>query len=635
MNPAEERLRLHCNRSRCIDKNALQWYNIKCSETLTLTDVLFRLFKLSAGNKEMREFFVIPIKEQERNDIMQTEKMTGSRIVIETLIEQGVTDVFGYPGGQVLNIYDELYKAGDRINHILAAHEQGAAHAADGYSRVTGKVGVVIATSGPGATNLVTGIATAMLDSIPMVAITGNVPTSLIGRDSFQEVNITGITLPITKHNYFVSDVNELADTIREAFRIAKSGRPGPVLIDIPKDVQVSECEFIKGGIVEPFPQELADDEVIDKAVELINSAERPYIYIGGGAAGAGMSADIMALAEKIDGYIGCTFMGLSAIPNSYDRFLGMQGMHGQYASSMANKEADLIIGIGVRFSDRATGNTKKYSKNAKIIQLDADLSEINKNVKVNVGIIGNIVSSLSRILERCEKREHTPWREIVENFKSEAKLIAEKAEEKSDTDMTPKRIFDVINELKGDGAVVATDVGQHQMWTAQYVSFEQTRRFASSGGLGTMGYGLGAAIGAQIGSGEKAVLITGDGSFGMNLNELATAVSYNTPVIIVLVNNGVLGMVRQWQTLFYGKRYSNTVLNRKTDFVKLAEAFGAKAARAETIDEFRNAFSEAMKHDGPYLIDTIIDMDEFVLPMLPPGGSIDDIITSKEQGVK
>lgn len=635
MNPAEERLRLHCNRSRCIDKNALQWYNIKCSETLTLTDVLFRLFKLSAGNKEMREFFVIPIKEQERNYIMQTEKMTGSRIVIETLIEQGVTDVFGYPGGQVLNIYDELYKAGDRINHILAAHEQGAAHAADGYSRVTGKVGVVIATSGPGATNLVTGIATAMLDSIPMVAITGNVPTSLIGRDSFQEVNITGITLPITKHNYFVSDVNELADTIREAFRIAKSGRPGPVLIDIPKDVQVSECEFIKGGIVEPFPQELADDEVIDKAVELINSAERPYIYIGGGAAGAGMSADIMALAEKIDGYIGCTFMGLSAIPNSYDRFLGMQGMHGQYASSMANKEADLIIGIGVRFSDRATGNTKKYSKNAKIIQLDADLSEINKNVKVNVGIIGNIVSSLSRILERCEKREHTPWREIVENFKSEAKLIAEKAEEKSDTDMTPKRIFDVINELKGDGAVVATDVGQHQMWTAQYVSFEQTRRFASSGGLGTMGYGLGAAIGAQIGSGEKAVLITGDGSFGMNLNELATAVSYNTPVIIVLVNNGVLGMVRQWQTLFYGKRYSNTVLNRKTDFVKLAEAFGAKAARAETIDEFRNAFSEAMKHDGPYLIDTIIDMDEFVLPMLPPGGSIDDIITSKEQGVK
>ncbi len=565
----------------------------------------------------------------------ENEKMTGSRIVIETLIEQGVTDVFGYPGGQVLNIYDELYKAGDRINHILAAHEQGAAHAADGYSRVTGKVGVVIATSGPGATNLVTGIATAMLDSIPMVAITGNVPTSLIGRDSFQEVNITGVTLPITKHNYFVSDVNELADTIREAFRIAKSGRPGPVLIDIPKDVQVAECEFVKGGIVEPFTQEIAGDEEIDKAVELINSAERPYIYIGGGAAGAGMSKDIMALAEKIDGYIGCTFMGLSAIPNSYERFLGMQGMHGQYASSMANKEADLIIGIGVRFSDRATGNTKKYSRNAKIIQLDADLSEINKNVKVNVGIIGNIVSSLSRILERCEKREHAQWREIIGNFKSEARLIAEKAEENSGTDMTPKRIFDVINELKDNGTVIATDVGQHQMWTAQYVSFEQTRRFASSGGLGTMGYGLGAAIGAQIGSGEKAVLITGDGSFGMNLNELATAVSYNTPVIIVLMNNGVLGMVRQWQTLFYGKRYSNTILNRKTDFVKLADAFGAKASRAETIEQFRAAFSEAMKHDGPYLIDTVIDMDEFVLPMLPPGGSIDDIITSKEQGVK
>lgn len=563
------------------------------------------------------------------------EMMTGSRIIIETLIEQGVTDVFGYPGGQVLNIYDELYKASDRINHVLAAHEQGAAHAADGYSRVTGKVGVVIATSGPGATNLVTGIATAMLDSIPMVAITGNVPTSLIGRDSFQEVNITGVTLPITKHNYFVSDVNELADTIREAFRIAKSGRPGPVLIDIPKDVQIAECEFIKGGIVSPFPQELADDSDIDKAVELINAAERPYIYIGGGAAGAGMTKDIMALAEKIDGYIGCTFMGLSAIPNSYDRFLGMQGMHGQYASSMANKEADLIIGVGVRFSDRATGNTKKYSKNAKIIQLDTDLSEINKNVKVSVGIIGDIVSSLSRILERCDKREHPEWNSIIDSFKAEAEKISEAAEARAATDMTPKKIFDVINELKDENTIIATDVGQHQMWTAQYAKFERTRRFASSGGLGTMGYGLGAAIGAQIASGDKTVLITGDGSFGMNLNELATAVSYNTPVIIVIVNNGVLGMVRQWQTLFYGKRYSNTVLNRQTDFVKLADAFGLKASRASTLEEFRNAFDEAMKHDGPYLIDTLIDMDEFVLPMLPPGGSIEDIITSKEQEAK
>lgn len=565
---------------------------------------------------------------------MQTEKMTGSRIVIETLIEQGVTDVFGYPGGQVLNIYDELYKASDRINHVLTAHEQGASHAADGYSRVTGKVGVVIATSGPGATNLVTGIATAMLDSIPMVAITGNVPTTLIGKDSFQEINITGVTLPITKHNYFVSDVNELADTIREAFQIAKSGRPGPVLIDIPKDVQVAECEFEFKGVVPATKQPEAPDCDIDKAVELINKAKRPYIYIGGGAAGAGMTADVEALAEKLDGYIGCTFMGLSAIPNSYERFLGMQGMHGQFASSMANKEADLIIGVGVRFSDRATGNTAKYSKNAKIIQLDTDLSEINKNVKVELGLIGDIVSSLKRILERCEAKTNPEWREIVEGFKAKGKSISDEAERRSKGAMTPKKIFDIINEIKDADTVIATDVGQHQMWAAQYTDFEKPRRFASSGGLGTMGYGLGAAIGAQIASGDKTILITGDGSFGMNLNELATAVSYNTPVIIVVMNNGVLGMVRQWQTLFYGKRYSNTVLDRKTDFVKLSEAFGAKAERVATLDEFRAAFKNAMEHDGPYLIDTLIDMDEFVLPMLPPGGSIDDIITTKEAKV-
>ena len=567
--------------------------------------------------------------------IGSSEKMTGSRIIIETLIEQGVTDVFGYPGGQVVNIYDELYKASDRINHVLTAHEQGAAHAADGYARVTGKVGVVIATSGPGATNLVTGIATAMLDSIPMVAITGNVPTTLIGRDSFQEINITGVTLPITKHNYFVSDVRELADTIREAFQIAKSGRPGPVLIDIPKDVQVAECEFVKSTVVEPFPQDEAADSDIDRAVALINAAQRPYIYIGGGAANVGMAKEIMALAEKIDGYIGCTFMGLSALPNSYDRFLGMQGMHGQYASSMANKDADLIIGVGVRFSDRATGNVAKYSKNAKIIQLDTDLAEINKNVKVDVGLIGNIVSSFTRILERCEKQTHAEWRALVEDFKKRGKHISDEAEKRAATDMTPKKIFDVINQLKDESTVIVTDVGQHQMWAAQYVNFERPRKFASSGGLGTMGYGLGAAIGAQIGNGDKTVLITGDGSFGMNLNELSTAVTYNIPVIIVLMNNGVLGMVRQWQTLFFGKRYSNTVLDRKTDFIKLAEAFGAKGARAATIDEFRTAFRTAMEHNGPYLIDTLIDKDEFVLPMLPPGGSVKDMITTKGQEVK
>lgn len=560
------------------------------------------------------------------------EMMSGAQIIIETLIEQGVTDVFGYPGGQVLNIYDELYKASDRINHVLAAHEQGASHAADGYSRVTGKVGVVIATSGPGATNLVTGIATAMLDSIPMVAITGNVPTSLIGKDSFQEINIMGITLPITKHNYFVTDVNELADTIREAFQIAKSGRPGPVLIDVPKDIQIAKCEYERKGVVDFAPLKIADDSDVEKAVELINKCEKPYIYIGGGAAGLGMTKEIMAFADKIDAYIGCTFMGLSAMPNSYERFLGMEGMHGHYASSMANKEADLIIGIGVRFSDRATGNTAKYATGAKLIQLDVDLSEINKNIQVDVGLVGDIKSSFARISERCEKAEHKQWEQEVTALKTEEKRIIDEAEEASNGAMTPKKIFDVINKVKDKSTIIATDVGQHQMWAAQYTDFEQKRRFASSGGLGTMGYGLGAAIGATVATGDKTVLITGDGSFGMNLNELATAVTYNTPIVIVLLNNGVLGMVRQWQTLFFDKRYSNTTLGRKTDFVKLAEAFGLEAERVSSIDEFEQAFKRGMAHNGPYLIDTLINMDEFVLPMLPPGGSIDDMITKVEE---
>lgn len=562
----------------------------------------------------------------------KTEMMSGAQIIIETLIEQGVTDVFGYPGGQVLNIYDELYKASDRINHVLAAHEQGASHAADGYSRVTGKVGVVIATSGPGATNLVTGIATAMLDSIPMVAITGNVPTSLIGKDSFQEINIMGITLPITKHNYFVTDVNELADTIREAFQIAKSGRPGPVLIDVPKDIQIAKCEYERKGVVDFAPLKIADDSDVEKAVELINKCEKPYIYIGGGAAGLGMTKEIMAFADKIDAYIGCTFMGLSAMPSSYERFLGMEGMHGHYASSMANKEADLIIGIGVRFSDRATGNTSKYATGAKLIQLDVDLSEINKNIQVDVGLVGDIKSSFARISERCEKAEHKQWEQEVTALKTEEKRIIDEAEEASHGAMTPKKIFDVINKVKDKSTIIATDVGQHQMWAAQYTDFEQKRRFASSGGLGTMGYGLGAAIGAAVATGDKTVLITGDGSFGMNLNELATAVTYNTPIVIVLLNNGVLGMVRQWQTLFFDKRYSNTTLGRKTDFVKLAEAFGLEAERVSSIDEFEQAFKRGMAHNGPYLIDTLINMDEFVLPMLPPGGSIDDMITKVEE---
>ena len=554
-------------------------------------------------------------------------KMTGAEIIINTLIEQGTTDVFGYPGGQVINIYDALYKNKDRINHILTAHEQGAAHAADGYSRATGKVGVCIATSGPGATNLVTGIATAMLDSIPMVAITGNVPCSLIGKDSFQEIDITGITLPITKHNYFVNRIEDLADSIREAFQIAKSGRPGPVLVDVPKDVQVALYDFEPQGVVEKIPLPKTDEDSIDEAVALINESQRPYIYIGGGAAGLGMGKEIIEFAKKIDACIGCTFMGLSAVPDNCDKFLGMQGMHGHYASSMAQKHADLIIGVGVRFSDRATGNTKKFAKGTKIIQLDPDFAEINKNINVDLGIVADVKDAFLRIAEKAQESKKPEWASQVEVLKAKEQEIAKKAEALAKDRMTPKQIFDVINANKLPRTIITTDVGQHQMWAAQYSKFDTTRRFVSSGGLGTMGFGLGAAIGARIATNDPTVLITGDGSFGMNLNELATAVSYNVPLVIIIANNGVLGMVRQWQNLFFEKRFSNTILERKTDFVKLAEAFGAVGMRATNIKEFEDAFKKAVTINGPVVIDTYIDKDEFVLPMLPPGGSIDDII--------
>ena len=557
-------------------------------------------------------------------------KLTGAEILVKVLIEQGVTDVFGYPGGQAINIYDALYREREHLNHYLTAHEQGASHAADGYSRATGKVGVCIATSGPGATNLVTGIATAMLDSIPMVAITGNVPSTLIGKDSFQEIDITGVTLPITKHNYFVHRIEDLADSVREAFQIAKSGRPGPVLVDIPKDVQVATYDYEPMPAVEKIPLPLARQEQINEAIAMLNAAKRPYIYIGGGAAGLGMGKAIEALAKTLDGYIGCTFMGLSAVNQDCDRFLGMQGMHGHYASSMAQKEADLIFAIGVRFSDRATGNTKKFAKNSKIIQLDPDFSEINKNVNVDLGIIGDVQDSFTRIAAGVKQRQNPEWVETVERLREDELRYTAEAEAESNAPMTPKQIFDIINANKAPGTVIATDVGQHQMWTAQYVHFDRARRFVSSGGLGTMGFGLGAAIGAQIATGDPTVLITGDGSFGMNLNELATAVTYRIPLVIVLMNNGVLGMVRQWQTIFFEKRYSNTVLERRTDFVKLAEAFGAEAYRVSTPEEFEAAFRRARDAEGPVVIDTLIDKDAFVLPMLPPGGSIEDIIVRK-----
>ncbi len=560
-------------------------------------------------------------------------KLTGAEIIIRTLIEQGVTDVFGYPGGQVINIYDAIYKYRDEINHVLTAHEQGAAHAADGYSRATGKVGVCIATSGPGATNLVTGIATAMLDSIPMVAITGNVPCSLIGKDSFQEIDITGITLPITKHNYFVNKIEDLADSIREAFSIAKSGRPGPVLVDVPKDVQVALYDYEPQPVVAKIPLPNPCDKDISRAVELIAESKRPYIYIGGGAAGLGLGKEIVEFAEKIDACIGCTFMGLSAIPNECERFLGMQGMHGHYASSIAQNNADLIIGIGVRFSDRATGNVSKYAKNTKIIQLDPDSAEINKNVKVDCGIVADVEKSFKAIAELCQAKKNAEWMEKIEELKAEEERIAKHIADNSTAKLSPKMVFDVINEDKPEGTIIVTDVGQHQMWAAQHAKFDRTRRFVSSGGLGTMGFGLGAAIGSYVATGDTTVLITGDGSFGMNLNELATAVSHNIPVVIVLMNNGVLGMVRQWQTLFFGGRYSNTVLTeRKTDFVKVAEAFGAIGYRATTQEEFKRAFDDALASGKTVVIDTVIDKDEFVLPMLPPGGSVDDIITEIEK---
>ena len=552
-------------------------------------------------------------------------KLSGAEILVRTLIEQGVDVVFGYPGGQVINIYDRLYEHQDELKHVLVAHEQGASHAADGYARTTGKVGVCIATSGPGATNLVTGIATAYLDSVPMVAITGNVSNDLIGRDSFQEVDITGITMPITKHNYFVNKVSKLADTLREGFKLAKSGRPGPVLVDIPKDVQVALYDYEPEAVVEPMPKIPPKAHKIESAIKLINEAKKPYIYCGGGTISAGASEEVKALAEKIDAVIGCSLMGISAIENSNERFLGMQGMHGHYASSMAQHNADLIITVGARFSDRATGNKAKYAPGAKIIHIDTDKAEIDKNIIAHLGICSDVKLALSEIIDGVEKAEHPEWISQVKDFIEEEKKHIPVSEK-----MNPYNIIKVINECKTDDMPVATDVGQHQMWSAQYCEFGKPRKFVSSGGLGTMGFGLGAAIGSAIGSGHKTVLVTGDGSFGMCLNELATAASYNVPVIIVIMNNGVLGMVRQWQNLFFNQHYSNTVLDRKTDFVRLAQAFGVMGYRCTEMEDFRETMKTAVESDGPVLIECFIDKDEMVLPMLPPGGSMDDIIVER-----
>lgn len=550
-------------------------------------------------------------------------KLKGAQIIVETLIEQGASTVFGYPGGQVIDIYDALYPAQDRIHHIITAHEQGAAHAADGYARATGKVGVVIATSGPGATNLVTGIATAYLDSVPLVAITGNVPNSLIGRDSFQEVDITGVTMPITKHNFLVKRVEDLADTIREAFRIAKSGRPGPVLVDVPKDVQNALYEYTAQKPVEKDPVPAVNDSEIEKAIEMILAAEKPYIYIGGGAITDDAGAEVLALAEKIDAPIGCTMMGISAVPSSNPRWLGMEGMHGHYASSIAQNEADLIITAGCRFSDRGTGNTAKYARNAKIIHMDIDASELCKNIPVELGMTGSMKKILQKLAEKLPQQTHADWMARVAELQEKTREL----EAQNPDELTPFTAIDALAEAADKETIVATDVGQHQMWVAQHYPFETPRTFISSGGLGTMGFGLGAAIGAATATGKKTILVTGDGSFGMNLNELATAVTNQTPVVVFIMNNGVLGMVRQWQTLFFDKHYSNTTLERKTDFVKLAEAFGMPGYRAMNMAELKEVLPKAFAEKGPVLVDCAIDCDAFVLPMLPPGGCIDDII--------
>ena len=549
--------------------------------------------------------------------------LTGAQIVMECLLEQGVDTVFGYPGGAVLNIYDALYEYRDRINHVRTAHEQGASHAADGYARSTGKTGVCIATSGPGATNLVTGIATAYIDSVPLVAITGNVPTTIIGTDGFQEIDITGVTLPITKHNYFVGSIDKLAGTIREAFRLAKSGRPGPVLIDVPKDVQVAQWEYEPQDAVaaeESFP---AKDIRIQQAADCINAAQRPFLYFGGGLITSDAQDELLQIAERIDAPIGCSMMGISGVPTDYPRFLGMQGMHGHYACSTAMHHADCIIALGCRFNDRVTGDRAKFAVGAKIVHIDIDGAELGKTVSPAHGLRGDVKKTLQKLLPLLKEVKHPQWQETIDRFLEEEQQGMDNRE-----GMTPRNVIGLLNQHLNENTPVATDVGQHQMWAAQYLNLKNTRRFISSGGLGTMGFGMGAAMGASLGTKERTVLVTGDGSFGMNLNELATAVVNQVPLVILLLNNGVLGMVRQWQTLFFDKHYSNTTLSdRQTDFVKLAEAFGAQASRALTLEELEEALTKAFACDGPYLIDCAIDKDEFVLPMLPPGGSMDDII--------
>ena len=548
-------------------------------------------------------------------------QLTGSEIVIECLKEQGVDTVFGYPGGTILNIYDELYKHSDEIHHILTSHEQGAAHAADGYARSTGKVGVCFATSGPGATNLVTGIATAFMDSVPVVAVTCNVGVPLLGKDSFQEVDIAGVVMPITKHSFIVKDVTKLAKTLRRAFAIAKSGRPGPVLVDITKDVTAAKTEYTKvePKEIKPFVSEIKEED-LEKAVEMIQEAKRPFIFVGGGAVAADAWKEVRELAHKIQAPVTDSLMGKGVFDGEDELYTGMLGMHGTKASNLGVTKCDLLITIGARFSDRVTGNTRNFARNAKVLQIDVDATEINKNILVDCSVLGDAKVILQKLNEKISEKEHKEWIETIEELKEKYPLRY------NQEGLTgPAVIEELYRQTKGD-AIIVTEVGQHQMWAAQYYKYKMPRRFLSSGGLGTMGYGLGAAIGAKTANPDKVVInVAGDGCFRMNMNEIATATRNNMPLIQVVINNHVLGMVRQWQTLFYDHRYSNTVLNDKVDFVKLAEAMGAVGIRVTKKEELADAIKKAIELNTTVVLDCIIDSDDKVFPMVPTGANIED----------
>ena len=553
-------------------------------------------------------------------------QLNGAEIVIECLKEQGVDTVFGYPGGAILNVYDELYKHRDEIRHILTSHEQGASHAADGYARATGKVGVCLATSGPGATNLVTGIATAYMDSIPIVAITCNVGVSLLGKDSFQEIDIAGITMPITKYSFIVKDVTKLADTIRKAFRIAKTGRRGPVLVDIPKDITAKVTEYIPEELGKCTKEDSSrktprmDEQRFDRVISMLEEAEKPFVFVGGGAVLSGASQELKEFVDKLDAPVTDSLMGKGAFPGTDPRYTGMLGMHGTKASNFGVSECDLLVVMGARFSDRVTGNTEKFAKNAKIIQLDIDPVEINKNVLITEEIIGDLKDVLKTLNKRLKQQNHAEWLEKIQGYKEKYPLKYH-----PNVLSGPFLVEEIYRQTNGE-ALIVTEVGQHQMWAAQYYKYTKPRTLLTSGGLGTMGYGLGAALGAKTGCPDKIVVnIAGDGCFRMNMNEIATAVRHNIPIIQVVVNNHVLGMVRQWQDLFYDERYSATVLRDAVDFVKLAEAMGAEGMRAVSQEEFKEAFSKALTLNRPVVIDCQIDSDDKVWPMVAPGAAISE----------